>query len=76
MGSFDRRHFLASTTAMAAMPGTAFAQGADTPNIALVKSLYGAFGKGDIATIVAAMAPDVNWEAVGRTSDFPTFGPR
>ena len=27
----------------------------DTPNIALVKSLYAAFGKGDIGTIVAAV---------------------
>jgi uncharacterized protein len=49
---------------------------ADTPNIALVKSLYAAFGKGDIATIVAAMTPDVSWESTGRPSDFPTYGAR
>jgi ketosteroid isomerase-like protein len=46
----------------------------DTPSIALVKSLYGAFGKGDIAALVAAMAPDVVWESTGRASDLPTYG--
>jgi hypothetical protein len=76
MNGIDRRHFLASMAATAALLGTAHAQGADTPNIALVKSLYAAFGKGDIATIVGAVTPDVDWEAVGRTSDFPTLGPR
>lgn len=49
---------------------------ADSANIALVKSLYAAFGKGDIATIVAAMTADVDWVSVGRASDFPTLGPR
>ena len=48
----------------------------DTPNIALVKSLYAAFGKGDIATIVAAVTADVDWVSTGRASDFPTLGPR
>ncbi len=45
-------------------------------NITLVQSLYAAFGRGDIATIVAAMAPDVNWEVVGRSTDYPTLGRR
>ena len=36
-------------------------------NIAFVQSLYAAFGRGDIATIVAAMASDVDWEVVGRS---------
>jgi len=45
-------------------------------NIALVQSLYAAFGRGDIATIGAAMAPDVDWEVVGRSSDYPTLGKR
>jgi len=76
MRSFDRRHFLATTAATAAMLGTAEAQGAETPNVALVKSLYAAFGKGDIASIVAAMAPDVDWRVIGRASDVPTFGAR
>jgi ketosteroid isomerase-like protein len=76
MGSIDRRGFLAATAVSAALGGTAYAQGADAPNVALAKSLYAAFGKGDIPTIIAAMAPDVSWETVGRSSDFPTFGPR
>jgi uncharacterized protein len=48
----------------------------DTPGIALVKSLYAAFGKGDIPTIVAAVTADIDWESTGRASDFPTLGPR
>ena len=47
---------------------------ADTPGIALVKSLYAAFGKGDVATIIGAMTPDASWESTGRRSDFPTYG--
>jgi uncharacterized protein len=46
----------------------------DTPGIALVKSLYAAFGKGDIPTIIGAMTADATWEATGRPSDFPTYG--
>jgi uncharacterized protein len=76
MGWIDRRRFLATATVSAALIGTASAQGADTPNITLVKTLYAAFGKGDVITIVGACAPDVSWEVVGRASDFPTFGPR
>ena len=77
MTRIDRRHFLATAAlASAAVGGGALAQGTDTPNVALVKSLYAAFGKGDTATIVAAVTADVDWEAVGRASDFPTLGPR
>lgn len=43
-------------------------------NIGLVQSLYAAFGRGDIATIIAAMAPDVIWHLHGRPSDHPAFG--
>ena len=45
-------------------------------NIALVQGLYAAFGRGDIAHIVAALAPDVSWQVIGRPSDYPTFGAR
>jgi len=45
-------------------------------NVAQVQSLYAAFGRGDIATLIAGLSPDVDWETVGRTSDFPTLGPR
>jgi uncharacterized protein len=43
-------------------------------NIALVKGLYEAFGRGEIGKIVSAVTPDISWEIVGRRSDFPTFG--
>ena len=77
MSKIDRRRVLATALgASAAFFGVAEAQGPDTPNIALVKSLYAAFGKGDVATIVAACAPDVDWITVGSAGDFPTFGPR
>src|SRR5262245_51547906 len=43
-------------------------------NIALVQSLYAAFGRGDIGTIVAAATPDVVWGLDGRPSDIPMLG--
>ena len=43
-------------------------------NIALVQSLYAAFGKGDIATIVNALAPDADWTVNGRRKDYPLLG--
>lgn len=77
MKGIDRRYFLAFVgAASAALGGKASAQGVDTPNVVLVKSLYAAFGNGDVATIVAAATADVDWISVGRPSDFPTFGPR
>jgi steroid delta-isomerase-like uncharacterized protein len=45
-------------------------------NIALVQSMYAAFGRGDIPAIVAACAPDIAWEVVGPAKDFPLFGVR
>ena len=45
-------------------------------NVTTVQSMYAAFGKGDIATIIAALTPEIDWQSVGRPSDFPTFGPR
>ena len=45
-------------------------------NIAVVQDLYAAFGRGDVATILDGLAPDVDWCSVGRASDFPAFGPR
>lgn len=43
-------------------------------NIALVQSLYAAFGRGDIDAIVAASAPNIRWEVVGRKEDYPILG--
>jgi steroid delta-isomerase-like uncharacterized protein len=45
-------------------------------NVALVRSMYAAFGRGDIAAIVAACSPDIDWEVVGAAEDFPLFGAR
>jgi ketosteroid isomerase-like protein len=45
-------------------------------NVTIVQSMYAAFGKGDVATIIAAVTPDIDWHSGGRVSDFPTFGPR
>jgi uncharacterized protein len=46
------------------------------PNITLVQSLYAAFLEGRIDTLVSALAPDVDWQSVGRSKDYPLFGPR
>jgi uncharacterized protein len=43
-------------------------------NIALIQSLYAAFGRGEIATIINAMAPDVDWHVNGRRQDYPLLG--
>ena len=45
-------------------------------NIAHVQSMYAAFGRGDVATIIAGASPDIDWESVGRQNDFPALGPR
>ena len=43
-------------------------------NVDLIKSMYAAFGRGDIATIVNTVTPDISWGVTGRKSDFPTLG--
>jgi ketosteroid isomerase-like protein len=43
-------------------------------DVALIQSLYAAFGRGDIATIIAALAPDVEWRLNGSRSDHPLLG--
>ena len=45
-------------------------------NVNLAKSMYAAFGRGDIGTIVNTCAPNVVWTMNGRQSDFPTLGTR
>jgi ketosteroid isomerase-like protein len=51
----------------------AVAQAAN-PNIALVQSLYAAFMRGDIETILSASTPDVTIGLDGRPSDVPMLG--
>jgi uncharacterized protein len=43
-------------------------------DVALIQSLYAAFGRGDIATIIAALAPDMEWRLNGSRSDHPLLG--
>src|SRR5262249_40007177 len=43
-------------------------------NVKLVQSLYDAFKRGDIATIVNALTPDVDWQVHRDPKDFPTIG--
>ena len=45
-------------------------------NIAVVKLLYNAFGRGDIETVLGTLAPDIEWHAGGEKQDYPLFGPR
>lgn len=45
-------------------------------NVAHVQNLYAAFGKGDVAGILAGLTADVDWQTVGRPKDFPTLGAR
>ncbi len=45
-------------------------------DVSFIQSLYAAFGRGEIAKIIAAMAPDATWELVGRPSDHPLLGTR
>lgn len=42
--------------------------------VSLIQSLYAAFGRGDIATIIAALAPDIAWRLNGSRSDHPLLG--
>jgi uncharacterized protein len=41
------------------------------PNVDLIQNLYAAFGRSDIAGIVASTTPDVTWGLDGRPQDMP-----
>jgi len=43
-------------------------------NISFVQSLYAAFGRGEIATIIGALAPDVVWTVNGDGKVYPLMG--
>jgi ketosteroid isomerase-like protein len=45
-------------------------------NIQTVKTLYDAFGKGDIATILDSLADDVDWAAEAASDAAPWWGNR
>lgn len=42
-------------------------------NLRIVQDLYAAFGRGDIAAVLAGLSPDVTWVNPG-PPDFPYFG--
>ena len=44
-------------------------------NIAVVKLLYDAFRRGDIDTVLRAVAPNVEFHSGGEKQDYPLFGP-
>ena len=56
------------------MSKTGLALAQRNPNIELAQALYAAFGRGDIASIVAATTPDVTWGLDGRPTDIPMLG--
>ena len=43
-------------------------------NVTLVQSLYAAFGRGDIGTIIGAAVLDTVWHVHGRAKDHPALG--
>jgi hypothetical protein len=43
-------------------------------DVSLIQSLYAAFGRGEIATIVAAVSPDIEWRLNGSRDDHPLLG--
>jgi hypothetical protein len=45
-------------------------------NIAIAQTLYAAFGRGDLGTILDGCTPDVEWHSGGQREDFPLFGLR
>jgi len=52
------------------------AQDMQASNLANVHSLYEAFGRGDVETILQGCAPNIQWHSGGTREDFPVFGPR
>ncbi len=44
--------------------------------LTVVQELYGAFGRGDIPTLLGMLTEDVVWAVEGRAGDYPTFGTR
>jgi len=43
-------------------------------NVSLIQSLYAAFGRGEISTIIAAMTPDIEWRLNGSRDEHPLLG--
>jgi uncharacterized protein len=46
-------------------PPAAIAASPDSPNVAIVKRYYDAYGSGDLATVRSILAPDIAWKIPG-----------
>ncbi len=51
-------------------------QDIQTNNLAQVKAVYDAFGRGDVRAILDGCSPAIKWHSGGTREDFPVFGPR
>jgi ketosteroid isomerase-like protein len=51
-------------------------QDIQTANLATARSVYEAFGRGDVQAILDSCAPNIQWHSGGTREDFPVFGPR
>ena len=45
-------------------------------NLKTVRTIYGAFGRGDVATILDAVADDVDWSSAAASRSAPWYGRR
>jgi ketosteroid isomerase-like protein len=45
-------------------------------NVKTIQSLYDAFGRGDVDTILASVADDIDWAAEAASDAAPWYGPR
>ena len=51
-------------------------QDIQTNNLAQVKTVYDAFGRGDVQAILDGCSPNIQWHSGGTRDDFPAFGER
>ncbi len=51
-------------------------QETQTSNLATARTVYDAFARGDIQTILDGCSPDIAWSSGGTREDFPVFGVR
>jgi hypothetical protein len=47
-----------------------------TANIKFIQDIYAAFGRGDIAALIAGLTADIDWQTLGSAQDYPTLGQR
>jgi uncharacterized protein len=67
-GSGDGDGALPGASELAAVPAP------EVANVALIQSLYGAVGRGDLAAVLDALADDVDWASEAPSSSAPWYG--